>query len=159
MIKPCFYKIGDLGITNIPKCGSQTVEGVSDGLLDSQYGDKINNLIAFIRDPFERLKSLYRFINEYPGKIIKHPIPTWDLFVEWVLTTDDYHVLPQSDFLIGGEIIYPLSKMDEVLLDLIGKIPERKHQTNRIVLDTNYRQCDLKQKYKSDIDLWQQITL
>ena len=155
MIKPCFYKIGRAGVTNIPKCGSQTLESISEGCFDDV--SLVDHQVAFLRDPIDRLKSLYSFINEYVGLIVPYKIHCWQCFVEWVLETDNDHAKPQSEFLYGTEDYYLLDDMDDVLNQLVGLTPIQKHKTSLIAPYNDYKLAEIKSKYAKDFELMERL--
>ena len=81
-------------------------------------------------------------------------IHDWDAFIDWALETDDAHAAPQCDFLFGNETIYHIDQMDSVLKDLVGYVPERRHETRKIIKTSDYRSDDIYHKYKDDFELW-----
>jgi len=148
-----FYKIGAVGVTDIPKSGSQTVEAIADVVMDDSSLCQVSNLIAFIREPIDRLKSLYKF-QRYVYHLAEQPIRCWNCFIEWVLETDEIHAKPQADFLFGTETLYKLEEMDSVLQRLTGTVVERKNQTAMAVPYTDYRIDDIRDKYQADMKLY-----
>ncbi len=116
----------------------------------------VSNHIAFIREPMDRLKSLYKFQRE-KHHLAGYPIRCWNCFIEWVLETDEIHAKPQSDFLFGTEKLYRLDEMDSILLELVGRPIDRKNQTTIDVPYTDYREEEIKQKYAADEELWLHI--
>ena len=152
-----FYKVNDCGVVNIPKCGSQSLGAISEALLDDTQQHLVKNMMAFIREPMDRLKSLYRFQLE-THHLAGFPIRCWNCFVEWVLETDDYHAKPQTEFLFGGETLYTLDNMDEVLQGITGKAVPKLNTTSIDIPYTDYKANELVEKYQSDYDLYRSLS-
>lgn len=153
-----FYCFGSTGVTYIPKCGSQTLFEASPCLYTEKDTHLVKRFLAFIRYPMDRVESLYLFINQYAGKITQNPIPKWEDFVDWLLSTHDYHTKPQANFLCGDEELYPLSDMNRVMGRLVGVSLPTIHKTKKPKsCFSDYRRDEIENKYHADLELWSSL--
>jgi len=93
-----------IGVVIIPKCASESMKGV---LKEEPY----SRVVAFIRDPIERCISGYRFFRNKPSD--PRYAPSWERWVEMVLSQDDGHWTPQAR-LVGDARLFPFELLSDV---------------------------------------------
>jgi len=143
----------------IRKAGSLSI----DYVLSAPHFDAVKALtfpvrVAFIRHPIERLKSAYRFFVQYPVESV-NVSDGWHSFVDWALDVD-----PQNEHwnLQGeqvGPVVNQMYRFEDIhkhWLRMFGvKIPHtnvsREQKTN------DYRQADIVQHFKQDLELWHSL--
>ena len=125
--------------------------------------------VAFIRDPVDRLQSLYSFLYWIEAKpnarhnVAIGPFDCWQEFIDQALISSDPHVLPQSDLISDkrGQMpnrLHWLKDIAEVWGDYYpGMVPDKSefpHSNRAMRLPCeDYRMADIKQKYEKDYEL------
>lgn len=158
-------------IARIPKCGSTSITAAlapSPTELAPEAAIKKDVRVLFMRDPMERLASLFSFFH-WHRKLRMHPrlelakAETYEAMVDIALVSDDPHVVPQWDQVTteAGVFVpnrvHKLSEIDQHWLDYYeGFIPHENH-AQRVPVDQNYRRDEVAERYAKDIELWRSL--
>jgi len=180
---PFLSRGGDVCIAFILKCGcrsiSQWVHNYSIRQeLTNEEALKIETRVAFVRDPIDRLKSVFfdarwsvRIGNNWdniPNDILltenRGIQGDWQSFVDYSLETDNRHWRPQTDLIShNGQLVpnvYHMLKDIKQYYHLYfkeGSLPHTGAAARVEQPEYNYRVDDLNEKYKADIELFNSI--
>ena len=149
---------GPVAFAAIPKCGQHTIAAYGGVMVDSAVIHKIATRIAFIRDPFDRLKSAFHFFKQTNCYVQCDHMSSYGKFIDWALDSDDEHVIPQHKFLFNSfNTLIKIEYMSEVMEELTGSVvtPQNTSEHN-MKCDADYRADDIKSYYKEDYELYEE---
>ena len=162
---------GDIVIARIPKAGIKSI-----GASLARYGEMNTHIstdeareyptrLAFLRNPFERLKSGYSFFNDLcnNGRNIHsngemHQISrSWESFVDYILAEPDVHWNPQVDVIEdAASNLHKFEDIQTVWSDYFPVPLQHRGKTARLPTD-DYRHDDIAEFYKEDLKLWHSL--
>lgn len=133
----------------IPKAASKSIRSVLGDERLVWEGELPARLVAFVRDPIERLQSCYRYFWK------KYSLPSWPGFVDQVLAGEpDGHWMPQAQFLPAGCETYRFE--DLAVVWARNGLPTLRHLNRgkrpNLPLEC-YREDDLRRHYRADYEL------
>lgn len=163
-----FLERKGVAVALIPKCATQSIRRcmASNEYYTPKEARQFDRRVAFVRDPFERLKSGYLFFSwlaEIGSQPRSNPPDTssYEAYVDWALSTDDGHARPQWDFVSDEDgcvltDVYLVKDVAEVWVDLFrGMIPDASgfphaHRMAPEEVDQSYRADDVREYYAKD---------
>lgn len=149
-------------VLQIPKCGSTTLRSCQltsiDLLQYKENRDKFSKIMVFMGEPINRFHICFKFYTDHGRSVPPKCKGNYKEFVDWGLVDgqSDQHLMPQSNFinLCENPEIYKLCDMNRILGGILGyKLPDL-NPSNRKALITDYRQADIIETYKEDIELY-----
>lgn len=147
----------------IPKNGSNSIREVMRGQpVSNKEVLQIPQRVAWIRNWEKRLVSAYSFfktIVDNGGEISSNaPTENYEQFVDYILSAEDEHWLPQTELLTyQGAFLPTVTHRFEDINHLWGQyydgfIPHLNGCVHKIVKD--YRRQELETYYSKDNELW-----
>lgn len=140
-----FRVVDDVSFTLIPKCGLTSIMDSTPTGYDSW--EPVGRLITFVRHPYDRLVSAYRFFKDYGD----HVTDTWEAFVDYALSKFDPHWEPQVNYIREGSEAYKLAEIDKHWPLDTPVAWTNKSNPHPV---SEYRRDDINDHYREDLLLW-----
>ena len=165
---PHWLACDDVAVAVLPKVASQSIGEYSRERLTQLTAREVFDIprrVAWVRDPMDRLQSAYTFFREMTkngpcgrdGFITKAHTKDWSTFVDLTLETPDAHWHPQVELLTFGDRFIPteVHRFENIqkTWPWYGLLPWF-NGTKHYPVDTTYRQAELTEKYREDMQLW-----
>ena len=170
-----FIVRNNIAIALVPKCANTSIRsafGASGKRMSCDEAMAVPRRVFFMREPFERLKSDFRFFNwlydvgsEYSGvesiKLNKEILSSWDSWTDYILTHPDVHWMPQveqlktSDGEFAPNILHKLDDIDKLWGEYFpGLIPTENETVKTEIKNLDYRINDINEYYAEDYKVW-----
>ena len=161
MFSVLYSERGNFAVLNIPKCGSQALMSTELASIRLDQYREIEDRLAFVRHPVERLQSAFRFFMGYRELLPLH-VSDYESFVDYTFEVADPHWQPMTEFIFPyGECvvkeIHPLHSMSEVLEGRLGYKLPFYNKSDSIYRVSNYRLDEILVKYQNDLELYNGI--
>tara|TARA_R110002012_G_scaffold266954_2_gene450569 strand:+ start:751 stop:1224 length:474 start_codon:yes stop_codon:yes gene_type:complete len=153
-----FALIDDKAVVLIPKAGATSISEVASRCLYELPSS--TECIAFIRHPIDRLKSCYQFLHaidatgtQYQVNISSEYLVSYEAFIDYMLTNDDEHWLPQAKLSKEASRFFRFEEINKIWPLLFSSNLPHLNSSEDIQVP-KYRHAELLNYYSEDILLW-----
>jgi hypothetical protein len=146
-IEPMYLVTGRLTVATCYKVARTSLLSTSDSFLCPREEIPTKDIIAVVREPFERLQSTYQFMRQ------QDLVASYEAFVDMVL--DGYFITePQTNVHTHDRkyiptILVPFENINKAFPDL-----PRLNSSRKELVDATYRQEEVRHYYADDTKLY-----
>ena len=148
----------DLVVPGVQRVGSASLNAGFPNMATCEEAMTFERRLVFLRHPIARLVSAYSHLNDIA--YISEDKLDWEQFVDFILTHDDRHWMPQTPrYWHEGEYMPThVEKFEDIKIVwpkyTDKEYPHKNKSPLGVVCDTTYRSDEVWDYYKKDMEAW-----